>query len=207
MNWRTAVITLVGALFSFAVTFATGVIPLIHDVTDRDGAIAERDREIESRDQELASARATLEARQDAIDALRDENTELRASLPYTVAPEDVADIRATATITLARNGDTVDLNSTLPNFRASGHVWQDTLTYNGEMLELGYETSSRKLEENADYSTCAAATGWAKDPRLDPHDLMEPLTCLRLVSERYAAIRVLRYDENSAEVVITVWE
>ncbi|WP_251445945.1 hypothetical protein [Microbacterium sp. USTB-Y] len=208
VNWRTAVITLVAAVIGIGGTVLTGVLPLIDDVSDRDGVIAKRDQTIDDLHQQLESANAKLESRQERIDALTKENTELRAALPYTVSAEDVHNIRATATITLAKQGDTIDLNSTLPNLRADGYVWQDSLTYDGKSLDLGSGVSTRVLDSGvATYATCAATTGWSKSSALDPHTLQEPVTCIRLASDRYATIQVSTYDETKAVVVITVWE
>jgi len=204
MGWRAALITLAAAVISFAAV----LIPLVNTVVDRDGTIAVRDQRIDELEQELDSANAKLEVRQEAISELREENQELRAALPYTVAAEDVHDIRATATLTLAKRGDTRDLNSTLPNFDAGDFVYSDALSYDGETLDVSYGVSSVVLASgNADYATCAAATGWAKKSSLDPHVLEAPTTCVRLQSERYAAVQVLRYDANSVDLTITVWE
>lgn len=101
MGWRAALITLAASIIGFAAV----VIPLLNTVVDRDGTITARDQKIDELEQELDSANAKLEVRQEAIAELRDENRELRAALPYTVAPEDVHDIRATATLTLAKRG------------------------------------------------------------------------------------------------------
>lgn len=204
MGWRAALITLAASIIGFAAV----VIPLLNTVVDRDGTITARDQRIDELEQELDSANAKLEVRQEAIAELRDENRELRAALPYTVAPEDVHDIRATATLTLAKRGDTLDLNSALPNFGAADFVYSDTLSYSGDRLVLGYGASTVVLGSgNADYATCAAATGWSRGSSLDPHQLEAPTTCVRLQSDRYVAIQVLRYDANSVDVTITVWE
>lgn len=99
-------------------------------------------------------------------------------------------------------------MNSALPNFGAADFVYSDTLSYSGDRLVLGYGASTVVLGSgNADYATCAAATGWSRGSSLDPHQLEAPTTCVRLQSDRYAAIQVLRYDANSVDVTITVWE
>lgn len=83
-----------------------------------------------------------------------------------------------------------------------------DGLSYGGKSRYLSYGTSSLTLAEaTADYATCAAATGWAKNRFLEPHLLTTPQTCLRLDSDHYGMLTVLRSDDASVEVAITVWE
>lgn len=208
INGRTALISLTSAVIGLVIALLGGVVPLVRDVSDRDGVIAKRDQKIDSLGQQLKSSEATLGSRQETIDALRKENTELRAALPYTVTPENAHKIRSAATVVLAKGGDTLDLNSSLPNFRSAGYPWKDTLAYDGESLILAYNTSVRTLPSGvATYETCEATTGWKKSTSLDPHTLSVPSTCLRLDSNRYVAIQVRRYDEKSADLTITVWQ
>ncbi|WFR83460.1 hypothetical protein [Arthrobacter sp. Y-9] len=206
------------ALLASKITFVTTVIGLIvavvglvqfaHQITDQNGVIAGRDKDIEKLNQQVQADRAILDSRQETITSLRAENTKLRAAVPYTVAPEDTHPVRSVATITLAKEGDTADLNSTLPNFRSSGNSWTDTLRFAGDEVRLGYGVSTLMLSKGpANYATCAAATGWEKKPDLDPHVLSNPTTCLRLDSGRYGAVQVRKYDSEKATLTITVWE
>lgn len=212
VNIWTAIIMLATAVASVGGTvFAWGK----PNIDERDNTIAvqnedlgDKDQEIASLSQDLSSANAQVEVLQEDIELLRQENGELRAALPPSVAPEDVPAIRATATVTLSKNGDTLDLNSTLPNFKAVDYVWQDTLEYNGKVLNLGYDVYSVVLPNGtANYETCAVATGWARSPSLEPHALTTSNTCLRLQSGRYATVQVLRFDDISTDVVVTVWD
>lgn len=93
------------------ISLGTVAIPLLSTLADRDGAIAERDETSAALHQEVDSANAALETGRDTIDELRTANRKLRAALPYAVAIEDVHEIRATATVILSKDGDTLDLN------------------------------------------------------------------------------------------------
>ncbi|MGG7507654.1 hypothetical protein [Plantibacter sp. YIM 135249] len=205
LNLKTAMISISGAILGIVLT----VVPAVIKVSDLGNTIAQRDGTIDSLSAELETAEARLDARQETIESLRAENSSLHASLPYTVAPEDAHSVRAAATVTLAKRGDKVDLNSTMPNFDAGqSGAWSDTLSYNGTAIVLGYGISALALSSGvAQYETCAAATGYAESSTVEPHRLAEPSTCLRLGSDRFATIQVPRFDQTSVDVVITVWE
>lgn len=204
LDWRTAVISLTAAILTLAAT----AIPLFSTVADREGTIADKDAQIAHLTEELDSVTATANERAERIEELRSDNRELKAALPYTVDPEDAHDVRKVATVTLAKRGDTLDLNSTAPNFAGDGYQWVDTVSYNGTALRLAASIDTVRLREGvATYETCAATTGWAQQESLDPHLLQEPTTCLRLASGRYATIQTPRHDHTSADLVITVWE
>lgn len=206
----TAILTSIAAVLGVA----TGVLTFMTANLDRENASLTSDRaalisaktELEL---QLISANAEVSARDDTIAALRDENTALRAAVPYTVDPRDAHEIRATATVTLAKNGDTVDLNSVLPNFNAgTNSAWSDTARYTGEKLRFSYGVSSLTLTSDvAKYETCAAATGYSATSSIEAHLLKEPRVCLRLQSGRYVALQISRFDEASADVTFTVWE
>ena len=157
---------------------------------------------------QLVTTNAEVSARE-TIAALRDENAALRAAAPYTVDPQATHEVRATATITLAKNGDTVDLNSVAPNFGAGAtRAWNDSARYDGNKLRFGYGVFSLTLSSDfAKYETCAAATGYSSTSALEPHRLKNPTVCLRLQSGRYVALQVGRFDESSVSVTFTVWE
>jgi hypothetical protein len=159
--------------------------------------------------QQLITANAEVAARDDTIATLREENQTLRAAAPYTVDPQDVHEIRATATVTLAARGDTLDLNSVAPNFDAGAtNAWNDSAHYNGDEIRFGYGVSALTLKSGiAKYETCAAETGYASTSSIEAHRLKEPTTCLRLQSGRYVALQVTRFDNDSADVTFTVWE
>lgn len=205
LDLRTALINLGVAVVSAAVV----AIPALIQLADRDGTIADRDATIDALGQELDTANARLESRQDTIESLRAENVELRAALPYTVSAEDVPAIRKSTTVTLAKDGDVIDLNSTEGNFGAARYSSSiDTLGYNGETLRVGYGISTLTLTDGiAQYENCAAATGYSQIGRIEPHLLSAPATCLRLSTDRFATVQVPRSDDASADVVITVWE
>lgn len=205
-NWRTAVIT-------FAASLATAAVPIVslaNTLIDRDGAIASLNATVDRLEDDLDTATATLESRQTTIDELRTENTKLRAAVPYTVAAEDVHAIRKVDTLTLAAGGDTVDLNSTEPHFGANRtSTATDSLRFNGQAVLLGYGISVVSLPDGTigTYATCAAASGYAPTQKLEPHLLTSPTTCLRLQSDRFATLQVNRFDAESTDMTITVWE
>ncbi|NUJ89665.1 hypothetical protein HOW07_16745 [Plantibacter sp. MCCC 1A11337] len=198
---RNALLSLGTAILGI-VTAAITLILTIPTIVDRDGRIA-------SLSEQLTAAEATAEARQEMISDLRSENSDLRQLVPFEVDPEDAHDIRAAASVTLAKKGDRLDLNSTLPNFsRGDNSTYSDTIYYDGTNVRLGYGVSSLVLKDgSASYEACAAATGWAETTSLEPHLLAEPTTCLRLQTGRYAAVKVTQFDETTADVAITVWE
>lgn len=206
---RAAALTLVAAIVTLVGSIAGVGFPLLDKITDRDGTIADRDATIDALSQELDTANTRLESRQETIESLRAENIELRAALPYTITIEDVPAIRKSATVTLAKDGDIVDLNSTEENFGARRYSSSmDTLSYSGTAVRLGYGVSTLTLTEGvAQYESCAAASGYSQIGKIEPHLLTDPTTCLRLSTDRFATIRVAQSDESSADVTITVWE
>ncbi|WP_157559920.1 hypothetical protein [Microbacterium sp. H83] len=206
----TAVIGAFGAVFAIA----TGVLGFMTASLERDNASLTSDRAAlisakEELEFQLVTANAEVAARDETVSSLRAENQVLRAAAPYTVDPDDVHPLRATAAITLARNGDTIDLNSVMPNFGAGGTMaWSDSVRYDGDELRFGYGVSSLTLPSGiAKYETCAAATGYASSSSIEVHLLKEPAVCLRLQSGRFAAVQVTRFDEASVDVTFTVWE
>lgn len=205
LNLRTALINL-GVV---VVSAAAVAIPALIQLADRDGTIADRNATIDTLTQELDTANARLESRQETIELLRAENVELRAALPYTVAAEDVPAIRKSTTVTLAKDGDVIDLNSTEGNFGAARYSSSmDSLSYNGEMVRLGYGISTLSLtEEIAQYESCAAESGYSQVRKIEPHLLGAPTTCLRLSTDRFAVLQVPRFDSASVDIAITVWE
>jgi len=205
LDLRTASINLGVALVGAVVV----AIPALIQLADRDDTIADRDATIDALSQELDTANARLESRQETIESLRAENVELRAALPYTVAAEDVPPIRKSTTVTLAKDGDVIDLNSTEGNFGAARYSSSmDSLSYNGETVRLGYGISTLTLTEViAQYGSCAAQSGYSQIGKIEPHLLGAPATCLRLSTGRFATIQVPRSDGASADIVITVWE
>lgn len=201
LQHRTALIAL-GATILTATTATISLIPTLATIADRDGRIA-------SLSEQLTAAEATAEARQEMISDLKSENSDLRQLVPFEVDPEDAHAIRAAASVTLAKKGDRLDLNSTLPNFsRGDNSPYSDTIWYDGTNIRLGYGVSALVLNDGpASFEACAAATGWAETTSLEPHLLAEPTTCLRLETGRYAAVKVTQFTETSADVAITVWE
>lgn len=210
LNRKTAVLEALTAIFlltSAVLTYVT--VSLQHDnatLTSDRAALISANAELEL---QLQTVNAELSARDSIVATLRADIEELRTLVPYSVAPEDVPSIRAAATVTLSENGDSIDLNSTSPNFDAGDQFYvNDSLRYSGEALRLTYNVSALRLRTGtAEYATCAAATGYARESELEPHLLTEPSTCLRLASDRYATIQVLRMDEQSVDVAIVVWE
>lgn len=206
----TAILTVVAAVFGVL----AGVFGFMTANLERDNTALTSDRAAlisakEELELQLITVNAEVSARDDTIAALRDENETLRAAVPYTVDPQDVHEIRATHTVTLAKNGDAIDLNSVMPNFGAGAtNMWSDTTRYDGDELRFPYGVSSLTLASGAaKYETCAAETGYSMTSSIEIHLLKEPTVCLRLQSGRYVALQVVHFDEAAAEVTFTVWE
>lgn len=206
--------TAILAAISAALGIGASVFGVIAANLDRENASLTSDRASlisakEELEQQLITANSEVAARDDTIAALRDENQTLRAAAPYTIDPQDVHEIRATATVTLATRGDTVDLNSVDPNFGAGEtNSWTDSAHYDGDEIRFGYGISALTLRSGiAKYETCAAETGYSTATSIEAHRLKDPTTCLRLQSGRYVALQVTRSDEDSADVTFTVWE
>lgn len=199
---RTAILGLAAGILTVAAAIAGSLIPALATIADRDGRIA-------SLSEQLSTAEARVEAREEIISDLHSDNSDLRRLVPFEVDAEDVHDIRAAASVTLAKQGDHLDLNSTLANFSSGDNSpYADTIYYDGTNVRLGYGVSALVIKDgSASYESCAAATGWAETISLEPHLLAEPTTCLRLQTGRYAAVKVTQFDETSADVAITVWE
>lgn len=210
LDRTTAILGAIGAL----IAVVAGVLAYMTAQLERENASLTSDRAAlisakEELELQLVTVNAEVSVRDETIADLREENKTLRAAAPYTVDPQEVHEIRATASITLAKNGDTVDLNSVTPNFGAgSDYVWSDGARYDGDELRFGWGMSSLTLTSGvASYATCAAETGYSKTSSIEAHLLTDPTVCLRLESGRYAAMQVTRFDEASATVTITVWE
>lgn len=206
----TAILAAIGAVLGIV----TGVLGFTTTILAQDNATLTSDRAAlisakEELELQLITANAEVAARDETIAALRDENQTLRASAPYTVDPKDAHKIRATHTVTLAENGDTIDLNSIAPNFGAGvTNAWSDTVRFDGDELRFCYGVSSLTLTSGAAmYETCAAETGYAMTSSIEVHLLKEPNVCLRLQSGRYVALQVVYFDTAAAEVTFTVWE
>ncbi len=217
INLRSARWTAVSAVMTLA-TAVLGMIAL--NLNGDNGSLEERNASLRGERAELAAASEALaedlehaEAEtaslEEKVSSLQAENAELRALVPPSVAPEDVPDTRATGSVTLADGGDSIDLNSTLPNFDPSEDSYRpDSLRYDGESIRGQYGMSALELTgQTAQFETCAVATGYSDATTFEPHRLQEGRTCLRLDSGRYATVVVTRFDKSAVDVTVTVWE
>ncbi|MFK3671285.1 hypothetical protein ACI2IX_14040 [Leifsonia aquatica] len=158
---------------------------------------------------QLTEANASLSSRLDQIGELKQEIVDLQSKLPPSAAvAESAASMRASGTIVLSTNGDKIDLNSTLPNFKLkSSWTYNDSMSYDRGTLRA-YGLSSLDLAEGvASYGTCATATGWARVDEIEVHRIQQPNVCFRLGSGRFASIVASSYDENQVTLAISVWE
>ncbi|MFJ4233443.1 hypothetical protein [Cellulosimicrobium cellulans] len=217
INLRSSMVT----ALSTVMTLATAILGLVAlNLNDDNGSLedknaslrserAELTTEVDGLSQDLEHSQAQVSSLEQEVSDLQVENSELRALVPPSVAPEDVPDTRATGSVTLADGGDSIDLNSTLPNFDPSDDPYRpDSLRYDGESIRGQYGMSALELvEDTARFETCAVATGYADASAFEPHRLEQGRTCLRLDSGRYAAVVVTRFDKISVDVEVTVWE
>lgn len=105
-------------------------------VTNLNSDVAHLNGTINGLRQDVASAEALLTDRAEIIGGLRAENRELLAALPPSIPPEQVPDARNIGTVTLAAGGDSIDLNSTLPNFgNGVDPIGKDTLQFENGVL------------------------------------------------------------------------
>lgn len=147
------------------------------------------------------------------------EIAQLRAQLPE-VAPvgSDIPPIRKASTLTLAADGDSIELNSTTLNFGATpATIFEpDVLRYSSDGLMFGFGgfgggTVSRvRLSEPASYGPCSIASGWAPVSEwypVDPSEFSDGQTCLRLASGRIATIKPTAIGSGAVTLRITVWQ
>lgn len=115
---------------------------------------------------------------------------------------------RITGTVTLAAGGDSIDLNSALPNFGSGAdRVRKDTLQFANGVLTSPWDVDVLELPEGeASYETCAVATGYAPTKTIEPHRL-DGRVCIRLQSGKYARIAVNASEEARVELTVTTWD
>jgi hypothetical protein len=177
-------------------------------VTNLNSDVAHLNATINGLHQDVASAEALLNDREEIIEDLRAENRELLAALPPSIPPVQVPDARNIGTETLAAGGDSIDLNSTLPNFgNGADRIQKDTLQFaNGVLTSLWGIDVLQLREGEAAYETCAVATGYAPMKTIDPHRL-DGRVCIRLQSGNYARVTVIASEEERVEFTITTWD
>lgn len=178
---------------------------------DLNSDVARLNAQIDTLNGDVATAQAQLDVRQEAIEELREENAELRAALPRSIAPEDVPDARNVGVVNLAEGGDAIDLNSTLDTFDAgTNYGTSDSLSYRDGKLTTswhGLDILPLNNEQKASYETCAVATGYAPTSSIEPHRLAEGEVCIRLQSANYARIVVQEHTAERVTLEITTWE
>lgn len=158
---------------------------------------------------DVATSQAQLDVRQETIEDLKAENAELRAALPPSIPAEQIPDARNAGKITLASEGDSIDLNSTLQNFDAGVNpTSQDSLRYEDGEFHAPWGLHIVELASgDAAYETCAVATGYAPVRSIEPHRLEGGDVCIRMESGNYARITVESYGAERAVVTIMTWD
>jgi len=171
--------------------------------------VAHLNATIDKLNDEIATSRAQLEARQETIEDLRQENGELRAALPPSIAPEQVPSARNTGTVTLAAGGDAIDLNSTEANFGAGANMASsDSLRYKEGALHAPWTIFVVQLKDGiASYENCAVATGYAPVSTIEPHRLADGRVCVRTQSGNYARITVESHTADEVTLTIMTWD
>ena len=177
-------------------------------VTNLNSDVTHLNATINGLHQDVASAEALLVDREEFIEDLRAENIELIAALPPSIPPEQVPGARNIGTVTLAAGGDSIDLNSTLPNFgNGTDRIQKDTLQFGDGVLTSLWGVDVLQLPEGeAAYETCAVATGYAPTKTIEPHRL-DGRVCIRLQSGNYARITVNALEEERVELTLTTWD
>lgn len=182
---------------------------------------------------ERSSLRATVaeqEKRLDQQEGAYDELTrqyedsqqrvrQLEALQPPVVEEQDAPTVRSSGTIVLAQNGDSIDLNATQATNWDQGvtEVYEDVVRYSYDGLYLDSVDLTRIAEGPAVYTSCAVTSGWESASGLasglDPRELEDDRTCLRLSNGRIATVRVIDQSpergSRAARVTlqITTWE
>ncbi|MEF3402879.1 hypothetical protein [Agromyces sp. CCNWLW203] len=172
-------------------------------------ALAGSERQLAIAEAELTEANAAIDAQRETISTLRADNADLQALVSPTIDLRAIPNIRTSGRITLADDGDSIDLDSTAPNFGAGIEGYSPfSLKYRNSTLVAGYSLSMLQLREGtAGYEMCAVATGYRPAERIEPHTLQSGTTCLRLSPKRFATVVTERYDEASVDLTIVVWE
>jgi hypothetical protein len=214
VNRVTAIFGVVAAVATLA-TAGLGVWSFVLNNTNTDlnqqVATLEATRERLQRDLDLANARVT--SRDEDVERLQEENRELRLFAPPSIAIEDVHPIRNAATVTLAARGDTIKLNSDLQSFDYGPASYEpDEFEYRGDEIRLT-DTFMPNLDDrvlatgDAGYATCAVGTGYSRKSAFSPSELTGLNVCLRLESGRFAAVHVVRFDKETVDLQVTVWQ
>ena len=198
------------AAFFTLVTAALGLLSwsLNNDLGGLNAQVGKLNQQNDQLQAQLSEANAGLSDRLDQIERLKKEMTDLESKLPPSAsAADETATVRSAGTVVLATNGDKIDLNSTLTNFKLkSSWVYEDTLSYDQGTLRT-YELSTVTVAGVASYGTCSTATGWTKVREIEANSLAQTNVCVRLSSGRFASIVASDSDENKVTLAITVWE
>ncbi|WP_157498347.1 hypothetical protein [Leifsonia sp. Leaf336] len=162
--------------------------------------------------QRLEQSERDREARNLRIGALEAELDKLRSAVPPSVDLTADHKIRASRNLTLARNGDAIDLNSVSETLNA-GKVAKystDSLAFDGKNLLIGGFTgvSYVALETPpASYAVCKSQTAYRHITEIEPHLLSASNTCTRLASGRYVSILAANWNDGSVDLTMVIWE
>jgi hypothetical protein len=163
-----------------------------------------------------------LSAVQADNEKLQSENQSLReqldaAGVTPSGAPSPPSEIsgpvRHSGEVTIAEDGDRIDLNapSTDPLWAGDGWQTQDYAELSQRQVVLWY-VDSLPLDngKTADYETCSKNSGYAGGSggtlELDPSSLRGD-QCFRLASGRFASITFVSGDAERVTLAITTWE
>lgn len=184
-------------------------------------------------EREISTLKDDLQAEQETSTDLREQRDEARQQVQELSAEVDrlqllvpsagpssaqsEALLRNSGRVTLAVNGDGLNLNSNEPNFGVSpdvggdGAVFFQGPTYRSgdppEIYIIGADIT--EIDRPASLKTCSAATTYAELSESPTADFFETdRLCLRLSeSDRFAAVQVVTFDDDRATVSIRVWD
>ena len=192
INGTTTVWAVVAAFFTL-VTAALGLLSwsLNNDLGGLNAQVGKLNQQNDQLQAQLSEANAGLSDRLDQIERLKKEMTDLESKLPPSAsAADETATVRSAGTVVLATNGDKIDLNSTLTNFKLkSSWVYEDTLSYDQGTLRT-YELSTVTVAGVASYGTCSTANGLDEGTR-NRSEFTRPDK--RLCASEFRSIRVDR--------------
>jgi cell division protein FtsB len=185
------------------------------DLDERVSQLNRANAKLETRTERDAATIEELQDQREALTAqvgkLQTKVSELQGQLPQEPTDESGA-LRNSAQVTLATEGDGLDLNSTEPDFGVSPDVGgEGALSLSGQDASLAayFEgVDATEVDGAANYAKCSSATTYAEYYQADVTDLEEGNLCLRLWdSGRLAALKVVKRDSDTATFSIRVWD
>jgi TolA-binding protein len=167
--------------------------------------------------QDLSATESDNQKLQAEIESLREQLESVGAtpldSPSAGATPTPSEPVRHSGEVTLAENGDQIDLNapSTDDLWEGDGSVGYDFAELYEGQLRL-YSVDSLPLQgKTADYQTCSTSSGYGGGDGTgytyyDPASLRGD-RCFRLESDRFASITFVRADGDRMTFAVTTWE